>query len=237
MLSQRTIGRFQRFLEELFRPQFYGESSAVTPRSYYTMLYEADVPGQLLDLIASRTMWDPAVLARALHEGVAIAQASGKAPHKGISEDDRAVGDVYVLCFAAVALNRYEQLDYDHRVFFEDSGRALVESLSADGYRYERGVLTTHTGEVVSPTPLNEKRAKTVATSAPPKRAPEGVANGLERQENELQPPHEQGRPWTRDQKLIVWSIIATILVGALAIPEFRGWLTLQFHKLQFHMH
>lgn len=234
MLSQRTIGRFQRFLEELFRPQFYGEISVLTPRSYYTMLYEADVPGELLDLIASRTKWDPAVLVRALHEGVAIAEASGKASSKGVSEHDRAVGDVYVLCFAAAALNRYEQLDYDHRVFFEDSGRALVESLSADGYRYERGVLT-YGGEVVSPAPLNGKQVKTVATSEPPKRVPKGGANALEGDENGIHTQHEQRRPWTRDQKLIVWSIIATILVGALAIPEFRGWLTLQFHKLLIH--
>jgi hypothetical protein len=244
VLSQRTVGKFQRLLEELLRRQFYGESPALTPRSYYTMLYEADVPGELLDLLATRTAWDPAVLVRALHEGVAIAQIRGKAPYNGASGRDQAVGDVYLLCFAAVALSRYEQLDYDHRAPFEDSARALMESLLADGYRYERGTLINSASEVVKPIPLNEKQIKAIAVPEFPKQVAEVVTDTLELDENPPSPQRERRSPWTRDQKLIVWGIVATILVGtaativtALAIPDFRSWLTDHLHKLLIRVH
>jgi hypothetical protein len=79
MLTQRTIAKFQRFLSGLMQHEFFGMNgiySVLPPANYYNLLYEADVPRQLLDVLMKRTCFNAVPATLALYEGHAVAEAS-----------------------------------------------------------------------------------------------------------------------------------------------------------------
>ena len=160
MLTQRTTAKFQRLLSSLMQHGFFGQAGIYTilaPANYYNLLYEADLPRHLLDVLMNRTYFNAIAMPLALYEGQAVAEARG---HSYVTDDDRQTGISYLLCCIAVAFRAYEQLDWERRSIFEDSARELMESLQQDGFLYQSGgIYDRATGDRINPLPLGAKPA------------------------------------------------------------------------------
>jgi hypothetical protein len=72
VLSQRTVGRFQRVLTALFTAMFYGVNAPLDSGNYYNLLYQEGIPPKLLDYLGNKYSFLPVPITRALHEGEAI---------------------------------------------------------------------------------------------------------------------------------------------------------------------
>lgn len=72
MLSQRTVGRFQRVLTALFTAVFYGLNPPLDSGNYYNLLYQVGVHPKVLDYLGNKYSFLPVPIARALHDGEAI---------------------------------------------------------------------------------------------------------------------------------------------------------------------
>lgn len=157
ILSQRTVARLQNFIEQMYQSITFRSGSALNPSSYYRLLYEAELPPQLLDYIGSEYQWNPRVFVRALHEGQAIAnlrnegvvlvrESSVQGFDGFVSPTptnlDRQAGDKFLLKFAEVALNRWRQLCSDNYFnmgnYYTDSAVAFLEALQSEGLSWDR---------------------------------------------------------------------------------------------------
>lgn len=54
MLSQRTVGRFQRVLTALFTPVMYGTRPPLDAGTYYNLLYGEGIRRDLLDFLGNQ---------------------------------------------------------------------------------------------------------------------------------------------------------------------------------------
>jgi len=141
MLSQRTVGKLQHLLEQMFRRESGG--SALTPSACSRLLYEGDVPSELLDYIVATYGWLPAIFVRALHEGHAIAGLRcTRSGNPSVLGTDKHLGDIYLLQFAAVALRRWTELCSENYFragdLYTDAATHLIEYLDADGFCWDR---------------------------------------------------------------------------------------------------
>lgn len=222
----------------MFSRQAYGEIPALNALEYYRRLYEADVPGRLLDFIGDRYHFEPFIFVRGLHEGHPIAsllRADGYGEPEP-NDGEREIGDSFLLVFAAVALQRYEELGRDEwtenfQGFYTDAVRDLVDALSQDGYRYRNGRIFMADGTPVTPTlepvpPVHKQKA----TKPPLERkneTPHVVG------ENEKSEPALLGQGWSAEAKIGFWSLVAVVVLGIVTViatvasPEVRAWLRL----------
>jgi len=141
MLSQRTIGKLQALLEQMFHREIGG--CALTPNMYTRLLYEANVPSEVLDYIAEKCEWRPGVFVRAFHEGKATAYIRySRSGDRVVTTADLQAGDTYLLTFASVALQRWAELCSENYFWagnlYSDAATDLLESLEEDGFRWDR---------------------------------------------------------------------------------------------------
>jgi hypothetical protein len=228
MLTQRTVAKFQRLLSGLMQHGFFGMSgtySVLPPANYYNLLYEADVPRQLLDVLMKRTYFDAVPATLALYEGHAVAEAR---EHSYVTDNDRQMGIAYLLCLMAVAFRAYERLEWERRSIFEDYAREFKESLEQDGFVYHSGTMyETATGDRIVPVPLdgNPPRAVVPAKPQPPALEPSAAITAPAEDLVEEHPAK------TRKQRLVdaavvvgVLSIVVTVVV-TLFSKEIHDWL------------
>jgi hypothetical protein len=223
MVSQRTVGKFQYLLEQMFQNQGYGIGCGLTPATYYRLLYEANVPAELLDCITKHSKWNPYVLARALHEGVPIAivrqQRQGGSPNP--TDAERETGDGYLLSFAEVALSQYVKLSSEEyfRVgdIYRDAAQELFNALRSDGYTWDRQTGITGNGSRNIPLPL-----------VPVQPVPEITPPALEQDEASSALVETNIRP-RQTLSLVEWCSLVTVIVAILSavaawftVPEFR---------------
>jgi hypothetical protein len=114
VLSQRTVGRYQRLLGALFTPVGYGICAPLDTGSYYNLLYQEGIRRELLDFLGNEYNFAPGPVVLALHEGEAIERVNRDVDwnHSVSRETTREIGDIYLLVFASVALRQFEQ--YTH---------------------------------------------------------------------------------------------------------------------------
>lgn len=228
MLTQRTVARFQRFLSSLMEHGLFGMSgtyNVLPPATYYNLLYEADVPRQLLDVLMKRTYFNAVAATLALYEGHAVAEARG---HARIADNDRQMGIAYLLCFMAVAFRAYEMLEWDRRSIFEDYAREFQESLQQDGFVYHSGAIyETATHDRIVPVPLDGSPPRAVVPAKPQPPVPESPAATTAAADD----PGEGHPARTRKQRLVdtavlvgVISIVVTVVV-TLFSKEIHDWL------------
>ncbi len=228
MLTQRTIAKFQRFLSGLMQHGFFGMNgtySVLPPANYYNLLYEADVPRQLLDILMKRTYFNAVAAPLALYEGHAVAEARG---HSYVTDNDRQMGVAYLLCLMAVAFLVYERLEWDRRSIFEDCAREFKESLEHDGFVYHSGVIyETATGDRIIPVPLDGNPPRAVVPAKPQPPVPEAPAAITAPADD----PVEEHPARTRKQKLVDSAVvvglvsIAVTVVVTLFSKEIHDWL------------
>jgi len=216
-------------------PQGFGNEVILTKASYYTRLYEADVPARLLDFIGNNYKFEPMIYVRALHEGHPIAALKGR---KSPSALDVRLGDDFLLVFASVALTQFHRLERDeigriYTALHNDAVREFVEAIQDEGFRYSQGQIFCTNGTPVSAT-LTSKTAPN-AESEPESRPdpePEKAEQGQENPVSTSEPSGSSG--WSRDSRLaLIGIILASVLalgsiIATIASQELRIWLHLE---------
>lgn len=242
MLSQRTVGRFQRVLNLLFYSRLiYGSPTALTDGEYHNRLYQEGIRPELLDHIGNQYSYGPLPSVRALHEGHAIdwvyRNVDGNLSIP--TEVAREMGDTYLLVFAAVALRRYDELSYDYQSLYRSEVQGFLQSLKEDGFSYHSGHIWDSHGHKVTPTPFTQvskvtpnstrlAQAQIPTSGSPEKQVPEPGASV------HVQRPTTGRKPWSPEAKIAFWGTVALFVVGlaavvaAIASPEVRRWLGLE---------
>jgi hypothetical protein len=246
VLSQRTVGRFQRVLTALFTRVFYGVNAPLDEGNYYNLLYQEGIHPKLLDYLGNKYSFHPVPIARALHEGEAI-DSVGRYLNSNYAvspERARAIGDNYLLVFAAVALRQYDHLDYDQQTAYSDEIRGFLESLQQDGYSYHRGHFYDSYGNTVVPVPLSDVAAVSqpaVARKEVPQPTTEPSSPPADSRSSVTEPAMARvGRPdkparknWSIEAKIAFWTSAAVIIIGiatliaTVASPEVRRFFHL----------
>ncbi len=143
VLSQKIVATFSRLLQEMTTAQ-------LTPGEYYRLLYDANVPAKLLDVVGVQLGFDPPVLVRSLHEGTAVAAVlrSRTSDFELETDEETEIGDRYLLVFLAVTLSWYERKAQSGFLYAPDV-LELKEALKEDGFYFSGGQMFTGKGEVV----------------------------------------------------------------------------------------
>lgn len=227
MLTQRTIGKLQTFLEAMFsRPPLYDATPALDAGSYYRLLYEENVRPELLDLIGRKFDFLPSHTIRALHEGLAIRHINREVDHNySVStETEREIGDIYVLVFAAAALRRYSELIPEYQVILNDETSNLLSALQAEGFRYRNGQIFGANGNAIKPVPFDGGGKKPDPLSAAADENRVSTGGVVE------QPSPTIQRGWSRGDKIAIVGVLA-VLFGAAA-----AWLIVPEVRRAFHL-
>ena len=242
MLSQRTVGRFQRVLTALFNPVFYGLDAPLDSGSYYNLLYQEGVHPKLLDYLGNKYSFLPVPITRALHEGEAV-DSVGRYLDSNYAlspEIAREIGDIYLLVFAAVALRRYDELSYDQQAVHSNDVRGFLESLRQDGYRYQSGYMYDVNGSTVALVPLTGGQvsrppaARKDIQQPPPASSARSVETATEvAGANREQEDRPAGKSWSQEAKIGFWGVVVALVIGfatliaSVASPEVRRFLHL----------
>jgi hypothetical protein len=242
VLSQRTVGRFQRVLTALFNPVFYGLDAPLDSGSYYNLLYQEGVHPKLLDYLGNRYSFLPVPMTRALHEGEAV-DSVGRYLDSNYAlslEIAREIGDIYLLVLAAVALRRYDELSYDQKAVYSNDVRGFLESLRQDGYRYQDGHVYDANGSTVALVPLtggqvSRPHAARKDVQQPPPASPTRSVEAVTEVagSNLGQGDRPTGKNWSQEAIIGFWSVLVTVVIGiatliaSVASPEVRRFLHL----------
>jgi hypothetical protein len=223
VLSQKTVGRFQRVLTGLFTAVFYGVNAPLDSGNYYNLLYQEGIQPKLLDYLGHKYSFLPVPITRALHEGEAIDSVGRYLDSNYALSPERAreIGDIYLLVFAAVALRRYDELSYDQQAAYSDEVRSFLESLRQDGYSYQSGHIYDANGTPVVPVPLSGTGVAqpTAAPDNVPQVSPapssrsapavtEAAAVNSRREDTSAK------RSWSVEAKIGFWSLVAVVIIG-----------------------
>jgi hypothetical protein len=214
VLSQRTVGKLQRFLELMFSSRLaYGMPPALSPAEFHRRLYEADVRPELLDYIVDEYSYNPSLLVRSLHEGQPIDFVNRTIDwNLTLSESaTREIGDTYLLVFAAVALRRFEELANVQRDFIVEAALDFTASLRDDGFQYSDGIILNHSGVPVVPVPLGVPLEQ--GHTPPPQKRTEPQTRGAS-----PTPRSDVRRVQTMPQKEQKDKPVAVALIGAAAV-------------------
>jgi hypothetical protein len=234
MLSQRTVGKVQYLLEQMFQPLNYGSSAGLTLATYARLLYETDVPSELLDFITAEYRWHPGVFVRALHEGQVTARLrydNGVVSDYTPTNADRDAGDKYLLKFATVALQQWAELCSENYFrmgeAYTDTALELIRTFEADGFQWKRdvGIFPLY-GQ---PTSQPLSREPQIKAPAEKQVAPASVSiTPSKLDESEAEP--DSARPWSRGEKLTLLAVVLAVfglIANWLVVPEVRKRLKL----------
>jgi hypothetical protein len=150
------------------------------------------------------------------------------------NQAEQAIGDRCLLIFAAVALQRYEELNDDYRMLYAEEVQSFIQCLTSDGFRYDRGVIHDPEGQVLTPEPAPRVNSQQSTVSS--------VQSGQSEARNLIQVEPSQAGPelsheetadrqgWSRGEKIAAWALaiaFLTFVAALLVVPEFRKWLRL----------
>jgi hypothetical protein len=218
----------------------YGIRAPLDAGSYYNLLYQEGIRGELLDFLGNQYGFQPGAIVLGLHEGEPIERVNRDVDwNYSVSQEmTREIGDIYLLVFAAVALRHFEQ--YDHRTPYMEEVRTFLESLQQDGYTYHNGYMYDANGAAVVPVPLGG----VVAVSQPPVAQKEVPQTAIEPSSQPADPGSSVTEPammkvgrrdkparktWSIEAKIALWVLIVGIatLIATVASPEVRTFFHL----------